>query len=408
MNRITALVAAAALASTLPIATSPSVHAGGAVTAFTVEMTVMIDDGTDTCAATNHAVSHNGSDTVRYCVTLTNTGSEALSLHDVQGDSIGQLVGPGDATVVEPGSSWSVTATALETEPHLEEVEWAATGVDSGVEVVEQASAYVYIQLLGAFPVQLDMTAIIDDGTDTCGTETDLAVPAGTPIRFCYTMTNTRDMPVEVTFLFDEHVGLVPGAAESGGVPLPKLEPDESRVVTNVAVVDESGTWTGHWAGIEDVSESIVQATDGVAIEVLEPAPTTTTTAPCVVATTSPPTTTPPTTSPATTTTTTSPPTTTTTTTPTTTSTTTTLPFGDPTTTTTTSPIIVIPTTTTTLGEPAGFARLAPAAVPCPETPPGGGTLPPTGSRSATAAALALGLIALGSIALITARWRRT
>src|SRR5688572_30771365 len=103
------------------------------------------------------------------------------------------------------------------------------------------------------------MTAMIDDGTDTCGIETALAVPAGTPVRFCYTMTNTRDMPVEVTYLFDERVGLVPGAAESGGVALPKLEPDESRVVTNVAVVDESATWTAHWSGIEDVSESIVQ-----------------------------------------------------------------------------------------------------------------------------------------------------
>ena len=310
VNRITALMVGTAVASMLPIATSQSVHAGGAVTAFKVATTVMIDDGTDTCSTSTHAVSHNGSDTVRYCVTLTNTGSEALSLHDVQGDSIGQLVGPADATVVEPGSSWSVTTTALETEPHLEQVEWAATGVDSGVEVVEQASAYVYIQLQGAFAVQLDMTAIADDGTDTCGTATDLAVPAGTPVRFCYTMTNTRAVGVAVTFLFDEHVGLVPGAADSGGVPLPELEPGESRVVTNVAVVDESGTWTGHWAGIEDVSDSIVQGTDGVAIEVVE-SPTTTT-APCF-ATTLPPPTDPPTTTQPSTTTTTAPTTTTTT-----------------------------------------------------------------------------------------------
>ena len=258
---------------------------------------------------------------------------------------------------------------------------------------------------MGAFEVQLDMTAMIDDGSDTCGTETDLSVPVGTAIRFCYTMTNTRDMPVAVTFLFDEHVGLVPGAAESGGVLLPKLEPDESRVVTNVAVVDESGTWTGHWAGIEDVSESIVQGTDAVTIEVVE-TPTTTTTAACVSTTlptaTDPPTTQPPTstTTPATTTTT----TTTTTTLPSTSTTTTTL-FVDPT--TTTSPIIVIPTTTTTLGEPAGFARSAPAAAPCPETPPGGGSLPATGSAASAPLTLALGLVAAGALVLFTVRWRR-
>ena len=398
MNRITALMVGTALVSSLPIATSQSVHAGGAVTAFTVATTVMIDDGTDTCSTSTHAVSLTGSATVRYCVTLTNTGSEALSLHDVQGDSIGQLVGPADAAVVEPGSSWSVTQTALETEPHFEQVEWAATGVDSGLEVIEQASASVYIQLQGAFEVQLDMTAMVDDGTDTCGTETDLVVPAGTPVRFCYTMTNTRAVAVAVTFLFDEHVGLVPGAADSGGVPLPELEPGESRVVTNVAVVDESGTWTGHWAGIEDVSESIVQGTDGVAIEVVE-SPTTTT-APCVATTLPPPTDAPTTQLPTTTTTTTSlPPTTTTTT---------TLPFGDPTTTTTTSPVFVALTTTTTLGEPAGFARRAPAAVPCPETPPGDGTLPATGSPASVPLMLALGLVASGLLVLITVRWRRS
>ena len=393
---MTALMVGTASMLSLPIATSQSVHAGGAVTAFTVATTVMIDDGTDTCSTSTHAVSLTGSETVRYCVTLTNTGSEALSLHDVQGDSIGQLVGPADATVVEPGSSWSVTTTALETEPHLEQVDWAATGVDSGVEVVVQASAYVYIQLQGAFAVQLDMTAMADDGTDTCGTETDLAVEAGTPVRFCYTMTNTRAVAVAVTFLFDEHVGLVAGAADSGGVTLPELQPGESRVVTNVAVVDESGTWTGHWAGIEDVSDSIVQGTDSVEIEVVE---SPTITAPCVE-TTLPPPTDPPTTQPPTTTTTI--PTTTTTTLPPTTTTTTTLPP-----TTTTSPVIVLLTTSTTLGEPAGFARPAPAAVPCPGTPPGEGTLPATGSPTSAPLALAVVLLAAGALVLCSVRWRR-
>ena len=35
------------------------------------------------------------------------------------------------------------------------------------------------------------MTVMVDDGTDTCGTETELTIPAGTQVRLCYTMTNT-------------------------------------------------------------------------------------------------------------------------------------------------------------------------------------------------------------------------
>jgi LPXTG-motif cell wall-anchored protein len=69
----------------------------------------------------------------------------------------------------------------------------------------------------------------------------------------------------------------------------------------------------------------------------------------------------------------------------------------------------VLLTTTTTLGEPAGFApRRQAAAVSCPETPPGGATLPATGSGAPTQAAFALGLVVLGSMVLITARLRRT
>ena len=64
-------------------------------------------------------------------------------------------------------------------------------------------------------------------------------------------------------------------------------------------------------------------------------------------------------------------------------------------------------TTTTTLGEPAGFARPAPAAVPCPETPPGEGTLPATGSPASAPLALAFVLLAAGAIVLFTVRWRR-
>ena len=83
------------------------------------------------------------------------------------------------------------------------------------------------------------------------------------------------------------------------------------------------------------------------------------------------------------------------------------MPFGDPTT-TTTSPVFVALTTTTTLGEPAGFARRAPAAVPCPETPPGEGALPATGSPASAPMVLALGLVASGLLVLFTVRGRRS
>ena len=394
MNRIQALmIAALTSAPTLLIAAPQSARAV-AGPAFTFETTVMVDDGSDTCATENHIVVDAGT-TFRICYTMTNIGSEALTGHDVMDSRFGAVAGPGDATVVEPGDSWSVTATGANMVSMFHKVTWNAMGVDSGTEV--ELTDWVYITIADG-TAQLDMTVMVDDGTDTCGTETELTISAGTQVRLCYTMTNTFTEALGPHFLHDEHLSSL--LMYEG----PTIDVGDSLVHTEVAVIQESAIWIASWEAIGVDTDANTLAIDTVRFEIGDAAPTTTTTTMPCVTTTLPPTTNPPTTNPPTTSTTT---TTTTSTTTTTTSTTTTTPSFT-TTTSTTSPVIVLLTTSTTLGEPAGFARRAPAAPTCPETPPGG-TLPPTGSRSSTPTALALGLVALGSaVMLITARGRRT
>ncbi len=116
MNRIQALmIAALTSAPTLLIAAPQSARAV-AGPAFTFETTVMVDDGSDTCATENHIVVDAGT-TFRICYTMTNIGSEALTGHDVMDSRFGAVAGPGDATVVGPGESWSVTATGANPRP---------------------------------------------------------------------------------------------------------------------------------------------------------------------------------------------------------------------------------------------------------------------------------------------------
>jgi hypothetical protein len=397
---IGAIPAALALTIPAPLIGIDAFAAAAPVPAFRLESTVMLDDGSDTCATDVH-VFHDPGDSLLFCYTLTNTGNEGLTMHDVWESHSGQIAGPGDPTVVAPGESMSVTTTFVMLVTGFHKVTWSATGVDSGTEVTQYDYAY---HTVAGTDVQLDMTVMVDDGNDTCGTETALAVPSGTQVRLCYTMTNTFDEPLDTHFLLDEHVGVLLGFVG------PEIDTGESLVHTEVTSVEASGIWTSTWEAHGVDTDVVVGGVDGVMIELVDPDatdPCVTSTAP-EVATTMPSTTStqPPTT-------TTQPPTTTTTTSTTTTTT--------PTFTTTTSPVLVLPTTSTTLGEPAGFASggqhrqhresMRQAAATCPETPPGGkqpggGSLPATGADLGMLVVLAALSVATGLAGLHTGRRR--
>ena len=145
MTRVTALMAAAGLASVAGDRRIAA-HAGGAGPGVRGG-----DDGDGRrrkrhLRDENHIVIDDGSDTVRICYTITNTGARRVTPRR-PGRQLRRVVGPGDATVVEPGESWSVTATGANMVSMFHE--WTATGADSGIEVV-QMTDYVYITMAGA------------------------------------------------------------------------------------------------------------------------------------------------------------------------------------------------------------------------------------------------------------------
>lgn len=402
--------------------------AGAPGPAFTIEATVMADDGNDTCATENHVIVAAGT-MLRFCYTMTNTGSEALDLHNVWDTSLGQVLGPDYGIAIAPGESFSFTATGSEMISRFHKVTWRATGADSGTEVDDVD--FVYVTILGT-ELQFEMTVMVDDGTDTCGTASELSVAAGTAVRFCYRMTNTLDLPLGSHYLTDDQFGYLPKTA----ILDPELdeqvvEPGDGLVLTEVAVIDEPLTNTGGWWArtaieviptIEELEPVWVQGVDSVTIDIAPDTTTTTTTVagdPCQPST-APTTTAPPTTSPTTSTTPTTTTVVTTTTSTTTTSTTTTQPPSFTTTTSTTSPVIVLPTTTTTLGEPAGFTGAGPSgrtghsrsvghvdAAPCPDSPPGG-ELPATGTPVSVPLVLGTLAAAAGALAMLVTRRSRS
>lgn len=380
-----------------PVAGAPAVAAESA--AMSVAMTVMVDDGTATCGTDTAAVVEKET-VLRYCYTMTNTGNEALNLHDVRDSHIGQIVGPGHDHLVQPGDGVVLTATVESYKSALHDVWWEATGIESDTVVYDWD--YVFVTVLGP-EITLDMTVMVDDGHGTCGTESEIAVPAGTQVTYCYTMTDSGDEDVNYHYLDDDQLGSLIDHLDR------EIAPGEALVHTEVAVITEAVTSTGQWKALSQGTGTDISAEDSVTVEIgddVEPTTTTTTTVPgpdpCAATPvpTAPPPTGPPPTNPPTT----ELPTTVAPTTTTSTSTSTTQPTSF----TTTTQGLGIVLATTTLGEPAGFTRRAPAAAPCQETPPGdGGTLPATGSSTSTHAVLALVSVLVGSLALITARWRR-
>ena len=67
--------------------------------------------------------------------------------------------------------------------------------------------------VVGAVPpvttISLEKTVMVDTGSDECGTETSLTVGAGTTVRYCYTLTNEGNTPVDDHTLVDDQVGTI-------------------------------------------------------------------------------------------------------------------------------------------------------------------------------------------------------
>ena len=391
-------------AAALPV--DPDLDVAVESAAMSVAMTVMVDDGTDTCGTDTAAVVEKGT-ALRFCYTMTNTGDEALNLHDVRDNYIGQIVGPGHDHLVQPGDGVVLTAAGNAGQKSaLHDVVWEATGVESDTVVYDWDG--VFITVLGP-EIMLDMTVMVDDGHGTCGTESELAVPAGTNVTYCYTMTDSGDEDVNYHFLDDDQLGSLINHLDR------EIAPGETLVHTEVALITEAVTSTAQWRALSQGTGVDVVDSDSVVVEIVdevEPTTTTTTTVagsepcapgPATPEPTSPPRVTDPLATPATTT----PATTSTSTTTTIPSSTTTTTQPPSFTTTTTGLGIVLPTTSTALGEPAGFASRRPAA-PCQETAPGDGMiLPATGSTAAKQIVLALAIVVVGWFVMITARWRR-
>ena len=167
-------------------------------------------------------------------------------------------------------TAWCSPPPARRQKSAVHDVVWEATGAES--DTVVDDWDYVFVTVLGP-EITLDMTVMVDDGHETCGTESAIAVPAGTQVRYCYTMTDSGDEDVNYHFLDDDQLGSLINHLDR------EIAPGETLVHTEVAVITEAVTSTAEWAALSQGTGVDVSASDSVTVEIAagEVDPTTTT-----------------------------------------------------------------------------------------------------------------------------------
>jgi hypothetical protein len=187
---------------------------------------------------------------VYYCYTVTNTGDVTLNYHDLVDDQLGTIFS-GFNYALTPGSSVNTVAAGLSIPAVINNsttyvATWTAYQSPTGG-LSATATATATVNVAG---IEIVKTVGTDPGV--CGTESSITVPAGTEVYYCYTVTNTGDVTLNLHDLVDDQLGtlftgfayaLTPGSSVStvdAGLTIPAII---NAPTLNVA------TWTAYNAG---------------------------------------------------------------------------------------------------------------------------------------------------------------
>jgi len=238
------------------------------VPAITLVKTVGTTAGV--CASTSSITVPVGS-TVYYCYTVTNTGNVTLNLHDLVDDELGTIFS-GLNYALTPGSSVNTVAAGLSIPAVINTTTtntatWTAYNAGAADSTSDQASATVTV--IDTPGISLVKTVGTTDGV--CATTSSISVTAGTTVYYCYEVTNTGNVTLNLHDLVDDRLGtiftglayaLTPGSSVNtvaAGLSIPAVI---STTTTNTA------TWTAYNAGPVNVVTAQASAT----VTVLQPA----------------------------------------------------------------------------------------------------------------------------------------
>ena len=207
---------------------------GASVNVITPAIELVKTVGTDAhaCAATDSLQVLSGAQ-VTYCYAVTNTGDVTLTTHDLADDQLGDVLS-GFAHDLAPGGSFFITATATITQDVTNSAAWTAAGGGFSAEASDSASVDVVAPAIS-------LVKTVGTQANACATSDTIEVTEGSQVVYCYTVSNTGDVTLNVHDLADDMLGSVLSDYSYD------LLPGASLSITATASVTVDTTNTASW-----------------------------------------------------------------------------------------------------------------------------------------------------------------
>lgn len=238
------------------------------VPAITITKTVGTDP--DVCAATDTITVMAGTD-VYYCYEVENTGNVTLNLHDLEDDELGEIFA-GLSYALTPGSSVDTVTAGLTISATMNVTTtntavWTAYNAGPTDVVTATASATVNVTPLPMPAIEIVKTVGTEEGV--CAATSEIAVQSGTTVYYCYTVTNTGNVALNLHDLEDDELGEIFAGFSYALTPGSSVDTVAAGLTISAVITEtttNTATWTAYNAGPTDVATDTASATVNVIV----------------------------------------------------------------------------------------------------------------------------------------------
>ena len=195
---------------------------------------------------------------VHYCYEVTNTGQVTVTKHTLEDDQLGLLLD--DAFfVLPPGESYTFSTTVEVTDDVTNFAVWTA---DDGFGTADEASDSATVT---TFDPEIVLSKTANTTPGICPGGNSIQVIPGTPVNYCYEVTNTGLVTLTMHTLTDNKLGLL--------IPLNTailLPPAASFTFSTTEVITQSVVNIGIWTADDDFGH-LTGDNDSATVTVLMP-----------------------------------------------------------------------------------------------------------------------------------------
>jgi hypothetical protein len=208
------------------------------------------------CADTDE-INVGAGTAVTYCFEITNSTLITLTLHDLVDSHLGTLL-DGAPFSLMPGASIFITQTAVITQTTTNTALWTAYNAGPTDVVTATDSATVNV-----IPPSIALSKTVGTDPSACADAGEIDVAEGTPVTYCFEVTNTGLTTLTLHDLVDSHLGTI-----LDGFPF-SLMPGASIFVTQTAVITQTTVNTATWTAYNDGPTDVADASDSATVNIL-------------------------------------------------------------------------------------------------------------------------------------------